>query len=86
MRGHRPPPGQEGSADTLGPRVRLTLDLSFALNERMDALAAELGSSKSDLLRKAIALADVAVRARADGRRLAVVDDHGRVVTSIMGL
>ena len=67
-------------------KVRLTLDVTDELNDRLNALAEEAGGSKSELLRKAIALVEVAVDAKRAGRHVAVVDKHDKVVTTIVGL
>ncbi len=67
-------------------KVRLTLDVTDELNERLNALAEEAGGSKSELLRKAIALVEVAVNAKRTDKHVAVVDKNGKVVTTIVGL
>lgn len=67
-------------------RVRLTLEVTDELNQRLADLACELGGSKSDVFRKAIALVEVAVNAKRDGKRIAVLDQRDRVVTTIVGL
>ncbi len=67
-------------------RVRLSLDLSRELNETLDRLASEGGTTKSELLRKAIALVDVAAQAKRKHQRLAIVDEHQHVVSQIVGL
>lgn len=56
------------------PRVRLSLDVSPELNQLLEELARETDSSKSDVLRKAIALMDVAVEAKEQGKKLYVSD------------
>lgn len=55
-------------------RVRLSLDVSPALNERLEEIAAATHSTKSEVLRKAVALMDVAVEAREHGQKLWVSD------------
>lgn len=55
-------------------RVRLSLDVSPELNQLLEELARETHSTKSDVLRKAIALMDVAVEAKARGQHLIVSD------------
>jgi predicted transcriptional regulator len=68
-------------------KVRLTLDVTDELNERLDQLAAEAGGSKSEFLRKAIALAEAAVAAKKDGNEVAIVNKNSKkVVTTIVGL
>jgi len=56
-------------------KVRLSLDVSPQFNERLEKLAEITHSSKSDVLRKAFALMDVAVEARQNGQRLFVTVD-----------
>lgn len=67
-------------------KVRLSLDLSQELNETLDRLAAEGGTTKSELLRKAIALVEVATQAKQKHQKLAIVDEHQQVVSQIVGL
>lgn len=67
-------------------RIRLTLEVTDELNNRLDELAGELGGSKSDVFRKAIALVEVALDAKRRGARIAVVDDDHRIVTTIVGV
>ncbi len=67
-------------------KVRLTVDVTDELYERLDQLADETGGSKSELLRKAIVLVDVAIQAKHQGRQMAVVDKNEKVVTTIVGL
>ncbi|MGH9957398.1 MAG: CopG family transcriptional regulator [Pyrinomonadaceae bacterium] len=67
-------------------KVRLSLDLSQELNETLDRLAAEGGTTKSELLRKAIALVDVATQAKQKHQKLAIVDEQEHVISQIVGL
>jgi len=68
-------------------KVRLTLDVTDELNERLNALAAEAGGSKSEFLRKAIALAEAAIKARKQGNEIAIVNKNSKkVVSTIVGL
>jgi predicted transcriptional regulator len=71
---------------TAETRVRLTVEVTDELNQRLADLARELGGSKCDVFRKAIALVEVAVNAKRHGKRIAVLDQRGRVVTTIIGL
>ena len=64
-------------------KIRLTLDVSQELNRTLEHLAEQTGSSKSDLLRRAIALMEVAVDGKRKGQNLTLAD---RVVTKIVGL
>jgi predicted transcriptional regulator len=67
-------------------RVRLTIEVTDELNERLDRLADELGGSKAEVFRKAIALVDVALDAKRRGRQVAILDDEQRVVATVVGL
>lgn len=67
-------------------KVRLSLDLSEELNETLDRLAADSGTTKSDVLRKAIVLVEVAAQAKRKHQKLAIVDEEEQVVSRIVGL
>lgn len=55
-------------------RVHLVLDVSAALNTVLEDLAETTGTTTSNVLRKAIALMDVAVDARRAGKHIVVLD------------
>lgn len=67
-------------------KIRLSLDLSLQANSILDELASEQGSTKSDILRKAIALIKVAEDARRKGQSLGVLDADKHLVSEIVGL
>lgn len=67
-------------------KVRLTLDVSAVLNEKLDVLAAETGVSKSDVLRKAIALMEVAHQAASKGKKVGIARDEASLETEFVGL
>lgn len=67
-------------------KVRLSLDVSPELNARLEVLAQATHSTKSDVLRKAIALMDVAVEARANGQKLGIANQDQPVAREIVGL
>ena len=48
-------------------KVRLSLDVSSELNDTLDEMAEKTCSSKSDVLRKSIALMEVAVQEKSKG-------------------
>lgn len=56
-------------------RVRLNLEVSPELSERLEEIARELGTSKSDAVRKAITLLGVAADAKEHGRKLYVSEN-----------
>jgi predicted DNA-binding protein len=66
--------------------VRLNVNITPELNERLDSLAAQSGTTKSELLRKAIALMDLAVTERIQGHKLAITDDNHHVLREIVGV
>ena len=66
-------------------KVRLSLDLSPQTNDLLEKVVAQQGTTKSDVMRKAIALAIVAEDARRDGRSLGVIDADKKLVAEIVG-
>lgn len=66
--------------------VRLTVDVSSDTNEQLNRLAEKLGTTKSDLLRKAIALAQVAASAKDRGLKLGLARKDQELTTEIIGL
>lgn len=79
-RGSSDPPNNERS------KVRLSLDISPELNELLDRLAATIGGTKSDVLRKAIALMEVAVEAKRQGKKFGIAEKDQPLATEIIGL
>ncbi len=66
--------------------IRLSLDVSPELYETLNNLAAKLHSSKSDVLRKAVALMEVAVRAKEEHKKFGVAAADQTLETEIVGL
>ncbi|HXU34663.1 MAG TPA: ribbon-helix-helix protein, CopG family [Thermoanaerobaculia bacterium] len=66
--------------------VRLSLTVSPELNERLEQLASQAHSTKSEILRKAIALFDVATEAKEQKQRLDIFDQNRQMVTEIVGI
>lgn len=60
----------EGDEDRA--KVRLSLEVSPELNDLLDDLARQTHSTKSDVMRKAIVLMEIAVKARMEGEKLFV--------------
>lgn len=67
-------------------KVRFSLELSGQANVMLEGLAKTTGSTKTEVIRKAVALLQVASEAKEKGNSLAVVDDKNRVIHSIIGL
>lgn len=75
-----------GSPKTEKEKVRLSLDISRELNDLLEQLAARTGGTKSDVLRKAIALMEVAVDGKRRGLKLGLADKDQQLTTEIIGL
>ena len=67
-------------------KVRLSLDVSSELNKKLEELANETGATKSELLRKAIALMEVAVEAKRRGKKFGIAESGEQLTTEIVGL
>jgi hypothetical protein len=67
-------------------KVRFTLELTGKANEKLEQLARSSGGNKSEVLRKAIALLEVAAEAEDNGQHLAVANKNNEVVHTIIGL
>ena len=66
-------------------KVRLSLDLSPQTNDLLEQVVAQQGTTKSDVMRKAIALVLVAEDARRGGQSLGVIDADKKLVAEIVG-
>jgi predicted transcriptional regulator len=66
--------------------VRLSLALSPELNARLEELAQAGHTSKSEILRKAIALFDVVAEAKSEKKRFGILDQDKRLLTEIVGI
>ena len=67
-------------------RVRLNLVITKQLDEMLEKLAEENGTNKSEILRKALALFEVAHEAKEHGNKLGVVSKDRQVLAEIVGL
>ena len=75
-----------GSPKNEKEKVRLSLDISRELNDLLEQLAVRTGGTKSDVLRKAIALMEVAVDGKRRGLKLGLADKDQQLTTEIIGL
>lgn len=66
--------------------VRLNLTISDDLAKALDQMATKGQTSKSEVLRKALTLFEVARDGVAEGGSLALVDADNKVTTRIVGL
>ncbi|KTC78733.1 hypothetical protein [Legionella cincinnatiensis] len=65
--------------------IRLSLDVSAELNNALDEIVKETHSTKSEVLRKSIALLEMAVREKKEGNHLGVFDGKNKIVKEIIG-
>jgi len=66
--------------------VRLSLAVSPELNARLEQLASSGCTSKTEILRKAIALYDVVSEAKTEKKRLGIFDQDKHLLTEIVGI
>jgi predicted transcriptional regulator len=66
--------------------VRLSLELSPQLNDTLETLAERTHGTKSDVLRKAIALMEVAVRAKEEGKKFGIAERDQPLSTEVVGI
>jgi predicted transcriptional regulator len=64
----------------------LSLDISPELNDLLEQLATRTGGTKSDVLRKAISLMEVAVEAKRQGKKFGIAERDQQLTTEIIGL
>lgn len=67
-------------------RVRLSLDLSHEMNATLERLAEQTDGTKSNVLRMAIVLLDVAVEAKLAGKKFGIAETNQVLETEIVGL
>lgn len=66
--------------------VRLNLTISDDLAATLDRMSSESETTKSDVLRKALILFEVAREGKSEGKKLALIAPDGGVTTEIVGL
>jgi predicted transcriptional regulator len=70
----------------MADKVRLNLQVSAELNGVLEEIADSSGTSKTDVIRQALALMKVAHNARKNGKHLGLVGDADKLDTEIVGL
>lgn len=65
---------------------QLLLDMSPELAAKLENMSENIHCSKSDILRKAIILFDLASKYTRQGKHLVVVDDNNNRVSEIVGI
>lgn len=76
----------ETEVETTNNRVRLNLVITKKLDATLAHLANEKGTNKSEILRKALALYEVANDAKERGNGLGIVSKDRELLTEIIGL
>ena len=66
--------------------IRLSLSVSPQLNAKLEQLAVSGHTTKSEVLRKAIALFDVVYEAKLENKRIGILDQNKELLTEIVGL
>jgi len=61
-------------------KVKLSVEVSKELDDALEQLAKDVHGTKSDVLRKGIALLQVAVEAKKEGRKFGVADPHSKLL------
>lgn len=67
-------------------KIRLSFEITPELNEQLEDIADQVGGTKTEVFRKAIALMRVAVDARRDGKKFGVAEKGQPLVTEIVGI
>jgi metal-responsive CopG/Arc/MetJ family transcriptional regulator len=70
----------------MGDKVRLNLQLSSELNDALEEIVDDTGTSRSEVIRQALALMKVAHGAKKQGRHIGLVSDPKKLETEIIGL
>jgi predicted transcriptional regulator len=66
-------------------RIRLNLSVSPELNDTLEHLAEASDATKTDILRRAIALFDVISQAKREKKRIGIFDEQKHLETEIVG-
>jgi predicted transcriptional regulator len=67
-------------------KIRLSFDVSPEANDLIDKLAAEIGSTKSEVLRRAVVLMDIAISGKRRGLKLGLAEREESLKTEIVGI
>ncbi|MDQ2097129.1 MAG: DNA-binding protein [Microcoleus anatoxicus] len=64
--------------------IHFNLDLSPELNDTLEQMAKKIGGSKTDVLRQAIALMQIVVTAKEQGRKFGIAEENQPLATEIL--
>ena len=65
---------------------RLSLDLAPEADTKLTAMAARIGGTKVDVIRRALALLEYALQANGAGEKLSVTDSSGHILRDVVVL
>lgn len=66
--------------------VRLSLEVSVEMFNLLHRMSEQLGTSKADVLRKAIVLYEQAIKAKSIGQQMAIIDQDDRTLIRLIVL
>ncbi len=69
----------------MSEKVRLNLVLSNALNDKLETIAASSGTTKTDVIRQALALIDYAHKAKREHKHIGIVTDPSKLDVEFIG-
>ena len=69
-----------------GGRVKISLDVSPEISNTLNNIAKKRGVNSADVLSKAIALMEVEVEAKLQGKHLWIADDNKNLESEIVGI
>ena len=75
----------ERVSEEAAQKIRVSLDISPELYAKLQEMARDIRGTKSDVLRKSLALMDVAIQARKDGKKIGIADRTEQLTTEIIG-
>lgn len=67
-------------------KVRLNFVVSSEINETLEELANKTGGTKTEVFRRAIALMEVIVDAKEQGKKVGITDKDRNLLTEIVGI
>jgi predicted transcriptional regulator len=66
--------------------VRFSVKIAPEMAQKLETMAKDTHSSKSDILRKALLIMDIAIDNKKRGIKLALVNNEGQKVSEIVGI
>jgi len=69
-----------------GGDVRMTVVMAPEIDEELNALAKRKSVTKTEIVRRALALYKVAAQAQDIGQSIALVNEHNKVLKQVVGI